>query len=261
VSSSPISSSLGRALIDFACRDSVLIALDFDGTLAPLVDDPEESRMIPEARNALEALSSLEGVSIALVSGRSVDSLLRVADPLPSWFLVGSHGIEVVSPEHRAAYQTLWLVPGGLKEKFESVVREHPGTRLEYKPFGLALHTRGVDENVAQSAAKAAHSLCDSWGGDLLVRTGHGIVECSIQEATKGDGLKELITRIKPTATLFAGDDTTDEDGFAILGPSDVSIRVGGGESRASHQLSDAAAVADALWVIQGSRVGAKDSL
>jgi trehalose 6-phosphate phosphatase len=173
---------------------------------------------------------------------------------------VGSHGVEVVSPEHRETYQTPWLVPGGLKEKFESVVKDHPGTRLEYKPFGLALHTRGVEEGVAQSAARVAHALCDSWGGDLLVRTGHGIVECSIQEATKGDGLKELITRIKPTATLFAGDDTTDEDGFAILGPSDISIRVGGGESRASHRLSGAEAMAEALWVIQSSRMGAGDS-
>jgi len=228
--------------------------MDFDGTLAPLVDDPEASRMIAPARKALEKLTTLPGVTIAIVTGRAIDSVKRVAEPLNEWFLVGSHGIEVLSPGEVADYETPWLVPGGLINQFEAVIAAHPGTRLEHKPFGLALHTRGVEEQLARKAEAAAQDVCDAWAGDLVVRTGHGIVECSIQQATKGDGIDEVRQRLEPFAVLFAGDDRTDEDGFAVLGEQDVAIRVGGGETIAPYRLADASAVAEALWFIHDQR-------
>jgi len=245
---------LELALQVFAARDTILIALDFDGTLAPLGDDPELSRMVERARHALEKLTSMKGVAIALVTGRAIDSVKRVADPLPEWFLIGSHGIEVLSPGEVATYDTPWLVPDGLTQDFEEVIATHPGTRLERKPFGLALHTRGVDSAVATDAESAAHQVCENWGGDLVVRTGHGIVECSIREATKGDGILDIRRRFAPDAVLFAGDDRTDEDGFAVLGDRDVAIRVGGGETSAPYRLEDAHAVAEALWRIVRAR-------
>src|SRR6056300_604221 len=252
--SEAISSDLREVLVAFASQEKILIALDFDGTLAPLVDDPEASRMIAPARQALEKLTALSGVSVAIVTGRAIDSVKRVAAPLKEWFLVGSHGIEVLSPGDVTSYETPWLVPVGLTEAFESVVKAHPGTRLEHKPFGLALHTRGVKQPVAQAAESAAHQVCDAWGGDLVVRTGHGIVECSIQEATKGDGIDEIRRGLRPSAVLFAGDDRTDEDGFAVLRAQDVAIRVGGGETIAPYRLADATAVAEALWLIHDQR-------
>jgi len=256
-----ISSDLTSALAAFASQQTILIALDFDGTLAPLVDDPEASRMIAPARQALEKLTALSGVSVAIVTGRAIDSVKRVSDPLKEWFLVGSHGIEVLSPGDVTSYETPWLVPAGLTEAFDAVVKAHPGTRLEHKPFGLALHTRGVEQPVAQAAESAAHHVCDAWGGDLVVRTGHGIVECSIQEATKGDGIEEIRRRLRPSAVLFAGDDRTDEDGFAVLEANDVGIRVGGGETIAPHRLPDASAVAEALRFIHDQRASVESGL
>jgi len=141
-----------------------------------------------------------------------------------------------------------------------AVVESHPGTRLEQKPFGFALHTRGVKEQVARNAESAAHQVCNAWGGDLVVRTGHGIVECSTQEATKGDGIDEARRRLGRTAVLFAGDDRTDEDGFAVLGAHDVAIRVGGGETIAPYRLTDAIAVSEALWLIHDQRVSVESA-
>ena len=63
------------ALASFAERKTILIALDFDGTLAPLGDDPEQSRMIDSAREALEKLTHMKGVAVALVTGRAIDSV------------------------------------------------------------------------------------------------------------------------------------------------------------------------------------------
>ena len=252
--SGAIPAELSSSLEVFANQKKVLIALDFDGTLAPLVDDPEASRMIAPAREALERLTALSGVTIALVTGRAIDSVTRVADPLDEWFLVGSHGIEVLGPAEFKEYHTPWVVPGALREEFEAMVSAHPGTRLEHKPFGLALHTRGVDEVVARAAEVAAHRLCEAWPTDLVVRTGHGIVECSIKEATKGDGIEEVRRQTNPSSTLFAGDDRTDEDGFAVLSEDDVAIRVGGGETIAPYRLPDSEAVAEALWLIHDHR-------
>ena len=252
--SGAIPAELSSTLEVFADQEKVLIALDFDGTLAPLVDDPEASRMIAPAREALERLTALSGVTIALVTGRAIDSVKRVADPLDEWFLVGSHGIEVLGPGEFKKYHTPWMVPSTLREEFEAVVSAHPGTRLEHKPFGLALHTRGVDEVVARAAEVAAHRLCEAWPTDLVVRTGHGIVECSIKEATKGDGIEEVRRQTNPSSTLFAGDDRTDEDGFAVLSEDDVAIRVGGGKTIAPYRLPDADAVAESLWLIHDHR-------
>jgi len=256
--SGAIPAELLSSLEVFADQKKVLIALDFDGTLAPLVDDPEASRMIAPAREALERLTALSGVTIALVTGRAIDSVKRVADPLDEWFLVGSHGIEVLGPGEFKGYHTPWMVPIDLRKRFEAVVSAHPGTRLEHKPFGLALHTRGVDTRVASAAEVAAHRLCENWPTALVVRTGHGIVECSIKEATKGGGIEEVRRQSSPSSTLFAGDDRTDEDGFAVLGEHDVAIRVGGGETIAPYRLADAGAVAEALWLIHDRRTSVK---
>lgn len=244
------------ALRDFASKRQVLLCLDFDGTLAPLVDDPESSRTLATSREALEKLTAMPGVNIALVTGRAIGSVKRVAAPLNEWFLVGSHGVEVLSPGEAQVYETPWLVPNELTRRFEAVVAAHPGSRLEFKPFGLALHTRGLTEKLARQAEAAAHEVCDTWGEELAVRCGHGIVECAIREATKGDGIDEVRRRLNPSAVLFAGDDRTDEDGFAVLTESDVAIRVGGGETIAPYRLADPSAVAEALWFIHDQRAG-----
>ncbi len=70
-------------------------ALDFDGTLAPEVDEPEMARALPEARAAVLALLELPNTRVALISGRSLASLEEVADLPDTALLVGSHGIEI----------------------------------------------------------------------------------------------------------------------------------------------------------------------
>jgi len=235
------------ALSDFAIVDSALIALDFDGTLAPLVDDPMESQMLPEARKALLELGAEPGITVALVSGRAIDSLRLVCQPSDDWYLVGSHGGEFVCPGQHRDYEAESRVPPELDAAFAEVVSAHPGTRLERKSFGLALHTRGVESELALRAEQAAREVCESFSGALRIRTGHGILECSVLEATKADGIAALREATSAKATLFAGDDITDEDAIAALGAGDVGIWVGPGLSRAQYRLSDASEVAEAL--------------
>ncbi len=77
------------AVREIARVKRLLVALDFDGTLAPAVDDPEQARAVPEARAAVLALLELPGTRVALVSGRSLRSLERVSGLPDSVLLVG----------------------------------------------------------------------------------------------------------------------------------------------------------------------------
>lgn len=245
-----VSPDLAEALRVFSRQKPTLIALDFDGTLAPLVDDPMDSRMLPEARKALLELGGLSGVSVALVSGRAIDSLRVVAEPSDDWYLVGSHGGEIVPPGMHHLYTAHSRVPADLDQAFSDVVADYPCTRLERKAFGLALHTRGVDAAVASRAEASARLVCESFEGNLRIRTGHGILECSVLEATKADGITALREATGAEAILFAGDDMTDEDAIASLRPGDVGIWVGDGSSAAQYRLADADHVSAALGLL-----------
>lgn len=239
--------NLEHALSVFATRPEILVALDFDGTLAPLVDDPEASQMLPGARAALDQAVALPGVTIALVTGRAIDSLVRVASPDPRWWLVGSHGGEVVPPGMADNHVAVSEVDAGLIDALQAVASAHPGTRIEIKPHGIAFHTRGLTPEGEARAQADAREVLEGWPEPLTLRRGHGIVECSLRSATKGDGLMALIDAINPQATLFIGDDRTDEDGFAVLRDGDLAIRCGGGETIAPFALENADAVAGFL--------------
>ncbi|UZD61770.1 trehalose-phosphatase [Brevibacterium sp. JSBI002] len=81
-------------LRDLAIADSLLLALDFDGVLAPLQDDPSTSRMVPESAAAIAALAGLPRTRVALVSGRDIATLRRLSAAPDSAWLIGSHGAE-----------------------------------------------------------------------------------------------------------------------------------------------------------------------
>jgi trehalose-phosphatase len=219
---------------------TVLVALDFDGTLAHLVDNPDDARMTPGAREALSRLGDDSGVVIALVSGRGAKNLIDVSQPDDSWWIVGSHGIEVVSPgaslesgltpELLANREKLW-------QQFGQIATTCPGVWVEEKTWGAALHTRGVSADVEGAAHLALRQVIDSWGDTLTTRTGHGILESSLGTAHKGDGIGRVAQATTPDVIVFIGDDVTDEDGFWALGNNDVGIKVGQGNTRARYRL------------------------
>ena len=196
--------------------------------------------MTPDARDALIRLGADSGVVVALVSGRGAKNLVKVSEPEGSWWVVGSHGIEVVepgaspesglTPELVANREKLW-------EQFGQIAKDFPGVWVEEKTWGSALHTRGVPAEVEQAAHHALQTVIDTWGDVLTTRTGHGILESSLGTATKGDGITRVSATLAPDVIVFIGDDVTDEDGFAVLGDSDVGIKVGQGDTHARYRI------------------------
>ena len=240
---------LTRALAGLAGRGSLLLALDFDGVCAPLVDDPARSRMLPGTRAALLALADA-GCRVALVSGRSLESLLDVARPDPGWLVVGGHGAEVAGGRGGAGRlsQDQAVLLAHVGADVEALVAGAPGSRVEHKPTAVVLHTRLADTDVAAAVAAAVLAGPGARPG-VHVRRGHDVVELAVVVVDKGTALQALRTQVHARAVLYAGDDVTDEDAFAVLDPEagDVGVKVGPGPTAAGYRVAAPAQVTGLL--------------
>jgi trehalose 6-phosphate phosphatase len=224
-----LSPELLEAVRRVASTEHLLIAMDFDGTMSPLVDHADDARPLPEAAAAFAALTTLPRTTTALISGRALDSLRAVASPPPETLLIGSHGAEA------------WLGPGSapltldqeqldllaeVRSVLEEISNVAPGTVLEDKPAGVVLHTRLASDDVAADAVAAARAALQGRQG-VFLKNGKRVLETSVVHASKGEGVEFLRQSTGATAVVFAGDDTTDEDALARLVRGDVGVKVG----------------------------------
>ena len=246
--------SLASALADLAGQaggPGILVAVDFDGVLAPLRDDPAESRPLPEAAQALRRLARASGTHLAVVSGRALADLAWVADPPPGTHLVGSHGAERGRwTDGKLGRSELALGPreaallDELTAGLQALVAGTTG-RAERKPTSVVLHTRTATADDAARLVPAALSLGRRPGVDLL--QGKDVVELSVLAVTKGDALVALRAELGVGAVLYAGDDVTDERAFAALRPGDLTVKVGAGPTLARWRVDGPAEVAALL--------------
>lgn len=251
--------TLVGALRELSRTLQLLVALDFDGTLAPEVDDPEAARALPEARAAVSRLAALPNTRVALVSGRALMSLIQVAEVSDDVLLVGSHGIELrldrpedglaLDTAERARIAVLGEVLGEVAGSFDQVW-------LEPKPAGFALHTRLATEHNSRIAHLVARSETAAELADLTVRDGKNVLEFSVRSTTKGEAVEHLRGYTSATAVFYAGDDVTDEDAFAALGAYDVGLKSGEGTTLASFRVPGPDHVAHALRLLADLRDG-----
>jgi len=130
----------------------LLVACDYDGTLAPIVQDPTEAVPLPEAVAAVRTLASLPQTTVAVVSGRALRDLAALSRLPSEVHLVGSHGSEFdVGFVQRLAPELVDL-HARLHTELKAIIGRHPGVRLETKPASIAMHTRGVDPDIAAGA-------------------------------------------------------------------------------------------------------------
>jgi trehalose 6-phosphate phosphatase len=216
-------------------RRPLLVASDYDGVLAPLVDDPSAAAPLPGVADVLARLAGQPDVTVAMVSGRGVDDLRTTSGfggPL-RW--IGSHGAEFDGPlggdlaDRRDA----------LRDQLAPVVAGTAGARLEVKPAGVAVHVREVADRAAGAALlKRVDTLVDP---SLTKKPGKDVLELAIVDADKGTALRRLRTELGAAAAVYLGDDRTDEDGFRALDADDVTVKIGDGETAARHRVDDPA--------------------
>lgn len=252
--------ALLAAVEALAASPRPLVALDFDGVLAPLVDDRDAARPLERSAAAVAALAELEGeggLEVALVSGRPLEALTRLAAPPARVALVGSHGAEVRLPGADEASAPLDAAQrallGDVVARVRAVVADHPGTDLETKPAGAVLHTRVAGVATASAAQRA---VADGPGRLPGVRTmrGKDVVELAVLDVDKGRSVAMLRERLGSSAVLYAGDDVTDEHAFAVLGDGDVGVKVGEGATAAGHRVPGPEAVGALLEHLLAAR-------
>jgi trehalose 6-phosphate phosphatase len=237
-------SGLRAAVQAFAQHEAVLVALDFDGVLAPIVEDPETARALSASARAVERLAAIPGVRVALLSGRALADLTAVARMPDSVQLVGSHGVEFgpgregAPPPAAALDEPQAALLDRVADALQAVSRNHPGTRVELKPAAAVLHTRKARRADAERAGADALAGPARWPGVHLTR-GKEVVELSVLPADKGVALRRMRAEYRSEVVLYAGDDVTDERAFAVLedDAGDVTVKVGSGESIARHRL------------------------
>lgn len=235
-----------------AATPILLVASDFDGTLAELGATPEGAVGDPHALQALRELSAMPRTYSAVVSGRALADLALRLPESGAIRLFGSHGGEGygrVPPLSAEQEQTLTAVTLHCR----SLAEQFKGALVESKPFGVALHYRGVDRLALPRLLQEIQNLAERFPGARRLR-GIELAEFMVIEADKGRCLKWLRFHTGAQRTVFLGDDYTDESAFAALNAPDIGIKVGPGESVAGRRTSDPSGVAKFLVALCEAR-------
>jgi trehalose 6-phosphate phosphatase len=245
---------LTRALDDLATTPKLLVVSDFDGTLAPIVNDPLAARALPAAAQALTGLADLPDTSAALVSGRALGVLRELSAMPPTVHLVGSHGAEFgsVGQERSDSGNVQGFTQDVDEALLQRVIGElnaiavgRPGVTVETKPASAALHVRNASPADAEAALEAARRAATAW--DVHATAGKAVLEFAVVSTDKGHAVDVLRDQIGATAVLFLGDDVTDEKAFRRMRDGDVGVKVGPGDTAAAFRVDAPDDVADAL--------------
>jgi trehalose 6-phosphate phosphatase len=243
---------LRRALTGVARVPRLLVASDFDGTIAPIVSKPADARPIPAAAEALAALAALPSTGAALISGRALRDLRVLSGAPADVHLVGSHGSEFDAGFLDAIDEPAKALLAKLEQTMTALTDRYPGATIEIKPVSVAFHVRNAAPEHAQQALDDALNAVRDW--DIHVTEGKAVREFAVIDTDKGEALEQLRGLIDASAVVFFGDDVTDEKAFSRLTDSDVGVKVGPGQTVARYRVDSPDDVATALALLVQAR-------
>jgi trehalose-phosphatase len=225
-----------------ACPLPVLVGLDVDGVLAPIVAHADDATLLAGMEAAVSAVAALDDVHVAVVSGRSLAGLAQFGfgDDVR---VIGSHGMEArghpMAPLTTAERDRMARLN---EAALAAAGRAGQGAWVEHKPASVVLHIREADSEAGPHALTDFARTVSAIEG-VSAKPGSGVLEAFARSADKGTALVELGAGLGASTTVFVGDDLTDEEAFARLGPGDLTIKVGAADSIARYRLRDPDAV------------------
>lgn len=206
-----------------------LLAFDFDGTLAPIVDNPEDSRLHEGAARALSGISPRVG-QLAIITGRGVDAVRRLGgldsrEGLSSLVVLGQYGVErwdagtgeLRHPDVPPGVVEAWHELESMVEELSDSGVDVDGLYLEDKQRAIGVHTRRAKQpqGLYDLLLEPVQELADRHG--LILEPGRFVLEIRASSQDKGDALRELIEETSPTLVMMAGDDLGDIPALEVL--------------------------------------------
>lgn len=212
----------------------LLVALDFDGTVAPIVPRVDDAQLLPGARDAIECLLKSDRASIALVSGRSLADLKKRAAFTGAYY-AGNHGLELEGPGISSVHEAvLDLVPAvrAVAAELEPDLSQVDGIFFEDKHLSLSIHSRLVEDDKLRQEVhqKVEQAVARHLG--TMTTYGKCVIEVRPSVAWhKGSATLYLIDAVEKAQNcevfpVFLGDDLTDEDAFAAIRERGAGILV-----------------------------------
>jgi len=239
-------------LAEFA-SSNVLLAFDFDGTLAPIVSNPTVARMRPITRRRLASVA--RRYPCVVISGRSRTDLQKRVGGLPIFHLSGNHGLEPwgQTPAYEKQVRR-WV------ERLRRTLR-YPGVTIEDKKYSLTVHYRNARRQ--REALGAIEEALQGLRGARSLGGKHAISVVPRGAPTKGAALERARRLLACDTAIYIGDDQTDEDAFgAARGDRLLAIQIGARRnSRAEYRLKSQAEIdmlLNALLAFRPARLGAR---
>lgn len=232
---------------------------DFDGTLVELAPKHDSICVPPSLIALLAALRHRSHGAVAIVSGRGIDNIDTFLN-MPDLPIAGLHGAErrdANGDTQRIGFNDARLLR--IERELAVVVERHPGMLLEIKGAAVALHYRNAPEREG-IAREATERLVADYADAYVLQPGKMVFEIKPKGVDKGRALAAFLNE-PPFAgrmPVFAGDDLTDEKGFAVVNAhGGLSIKVGAGETSARARLDsvDALHAQIARWLEAGRPV------
>jgi len=221
------------------------VALDYDGTLTPIVERPELAILSDEMRSAVIALANQ--CTVAVISGRDLSDVKGLVG-IDNLFYAGSHGFDISGPAGRriASQQGKEFLPAlDLAEKsLQALLGDTPGAQIERKKFSIAVHYRRVEKDRVQVVEEAVDQVLAEHTG-LRKGTGKKVFELQPEiDWHKGKALCWLMDALdldRPDVLPFyIGDDVTDENAFKVLQAGGIGVVVKDDDTGESPRRSTA---------------------
>ncbi|EDV32488.1 uncharacterized protein Dana_GF15857, isoform A [Drosophila ananassae] len=243
-------------------NSKLAVLLDYDGTLAPIADNPAKTKMPVELEAILHKIAQHPEIFLAVISGRGLKDVQKQVN-INGITYAGNHGLEIEYPDgSRHDYE----LPAEIKKNYTNMVRElkdkveKNGAWVEDKRVSLTYHYRDTPVELKDEQKNLASEICRKYG--FRPNQAHEAIEAKPPvNWNKGEAALYILKQKfgdnwpKTVSVVFAGDDTTDEDAMRVLRGLGRSFRIAENEkiqTFADFRLPRQAVMTDLLkWIAE----------
>jgi len=250
------------------CNKYIMLFLDYDGTLTPIVKTPDEAVIPPKAKGLLQALVKARGCKVAVISGRALADVKKMVG-VKGIIYSGNHGLEIEGPKIRFGNQVSSWMRSTINDVRKTLGQRLSGIKgviIEDKKMTVSIHYRLAKPSEALLVKKTVDEIALPYAKRKLIKVNHGKKVIEIKPPVKWDKGKIALWLLsrhqfevgdEKIFPVYVGDDLTDEDAFSVLKNKGLTVFVGKPRaSKAGFYLKDTKEVGMFLKHILKSRAG-----